>query len=485
MAREAQVVIAGGGPVGLFLACELRLAGVEVAVLERRPERGTFTKGFAMHARTMELLAMRGMAGAFLDGGVRVPGWQFGFLENRVDFTTLDSPYPFVLSFPQDRTEAILEERARAVGALVVRGQQVTGLEQDDHGVRVRASGGEWRADWLVGADGGASVVRQAAGIGFPGLDARFFAYAADVVADDPPAPGFNRVNEHGAMMVVPMPGGLVRIAGYDAADQEPGRLGISMDDLRGIVGRIAGADFGVHDPRWLTRFGSTTRLADAYRKGRVLLAGDAAHLHFPAGGVGLNLGLQDAMNLGWKLAAVVRGRAPEDLLDTYGAERRPWGDDVARHTLAQTALITATTAEVQALRGLLSDLIATVPEMSLKLARRLAALDVRYPGTDPAAHPLTGGRVPELGDHLRDGRAVLVTPPGGSLPAAAGAAARLGVRLAVGPVSGLDLTAALVRPDGYLWWATNDADPDRAACAALERVGVRFSGGASGSAGV
>jgi 2-polyprenyl-6-methoxyphenol hydroxylase-like FAD-dependent oxidoreductase len=473
MSREAEVVIAGGGPVGLFLACELRLAGVGVVVIERRAERGPVTKGFAMHARTMELLAMRGIADVFLDGGVRVPGWQFGFLENRVDFTTLDSPYPFVLSFPQDRTEAILEERARSVGALVVRDRLVTGFEQDDHGVRVRTTGGDWHAQWLVGADGGASTVRQAAGIGFPGLDARFFAYAADVVADRPPPPGFNRVTEDGAMMVAPMPDGLVRIAGYDATDQKPGRREISMTDLEGIVARIAGTDFGVHDPKWLTRFGSTTRLADAYRKGRILLAGDAAHVHFPAGGVGLNLGLQDAMNLGWKLAAVVQGRAGEDLLETYGAERRPWGADVAQHTLAQTALITATTAEGLALRTLLSDLIVAVPEMSRALARRLAAVDVRYPAADPAAHPLTGARVPQLGGHLTDGRAVLVTPPGSPMPAAA---ERFGVRLVEGPVPGLEVTAALVRPDGYLWWADDDAGPDQAAWAALERAGVRFA---------
>ena len=448
-----EVVIVGAGPVGLFLAAELRLAGVGVTVLERRTERPPITKGVAMHARTLELLAMRGLADTFLDEGVRLPGWHFGFLERRVDFTGLDSPYPFVLSFPQDRAEAILEERALALGARIVRGEQVVGLEESEDAheaaggdVCVRTEHAEYRADWVVGADGAASAIRRLAGIGFPGTEASFYSYLGDVVADRPPAPGFNIVNDRGAMMVAPMPGGLHRIAGYDPLRQQAGRGALTLDELRETSARIAGADFGLHDPKWMTQFDSATRVASTYRSRRVLLAGDAAHMHFPAGGVGLNLGIQDAMNLGWKLAAVAQGRADESLLDTYEAERKPWAEDVARHTMAQTALITATTAEGLALRKLLSDLVGSLPEMNRTLARRLSALDVAYPPppADPAAHPLVGTRVPAA--EMPDGHPATVT---------------------------LDGKTLIVRPDGYVWWASDDPSPDLTA--AREALGVRF----------
>ncbi|MFI5933818.1 FAD-dependent monooxygenase [Actinoplanes sp. NPDC051494] len=372
-------------------------------------------------------------AGPFLRAGLVVPSWHFGFLEQRIDFTGLDSPFPFVLSLPQQRTEELLEEWALSLGATIVRGETVTGLSQDDDGVRVLTDSGERRAAWVVGADGATSVVRRAAGIAFEGTGSRIFSYLGDVVADHPPGPGFTVVNENGSMMVAPIPGGLVRVAGYDPLDQEPGRRELGLDELREVSGRIAGADLGLRDPAWLTRFGNATRVAATYRRGRVLLAGDAAHIHFPAGGVGLNLGVQDAMNLGWKLAAVVQGRATEDLLDTYDAERRPWGADVARHILAQTALITATTPEGLALRALLSDLLGRLPDMSALIARRLSGLDVHYPPADPAAHPLTGTRVAELGDRLHAGRAVLVTDGGPDV---------------------------VVRPDGYIWWTGEGAPP-------------------------
>ncbi|GIM90838.1 FAD-dependent monooxygenase [Paractinoplanes toevensis] len=459
---DHDVIVVGAGPVGLLLACELRLAGVRVAVLEQRAERGPHTKAMAVHARTVEQLAMRGLAEPLLSAGVRLPSWHFGFLGTRIDFTAIDSPYPFVLTFPQNRTEALLEEKAIELGATVTRGVPVTAVSQDDSGVRVN----DLTAAWVVGADGANSVVRRSAGVGFRGIEARFYSYLGDVLADDPPPPGFDVVNEHGAMMVAPMPGGVYRIAGYDPAHQEhDGRREITLDELNDICRRIAGREFGVHDPKWLSRFGNTTKVAECYRRGRVLLAGDAAHMHFPAGGNGLNLGLQDAMNLGWKLAAVVQGRAPAELLDSYDTERRPWGDDVARHTMAQTALITATTPEGLALRELLADLIGEFPDVSLRLARRLSAIDVAYPPADPAAHPLTGSRV--TGADLHDAKPVLLSPR--PLPHASITATRLGVRVATGP------TTMIVRPDGYVWWATDDDDPDGAAGTALEALGVSF----------
>ncbi|GAA2625897.1 FAD-dependent oxidoreductase [Paractinoplanes durhamensis] len=464
---DHEVIVVGGGPVGLFLACELRLAGVSVAVLEQRAERGPHTKAMAVHARTVEQLAMRGLAEPLLTAGVRLPSWHFGFLGTKVDFTGLDSPYPFVLSHPQNRTEALLEEHATELGATVTRGEQVTAVSQENDGVRVESATGTTReAKWVVGADGAGSAVRTSAGVAFPGIEPSFYSYLGDVLADSPPPPGFHVVNEHGAMMVAPMPGGVYRIAGYDPAHQEhDGRREITLDELRGICERIAGRDFGIHDPLWLSRFDNTTRVAESYRQGRVLLAGDAAHMHFPAGGVGLNLGLQDAINLGWKLAAVIQGRAGEELLDSYDTERRPWGDDVARHTMAQTALITATGPEGLALRELLSGLLADFPAVSDRLARRLAAIDVSYPPADPGAHPLTGTRVAEA--DLPDARPVLLSPR--PLPHASITATRLGIRVASGPAT------MIVRPDGYVWWATDDDDPDAAAGEALENLGVTF----------
>jgi 2-polyprenyl-6-methoxyphenol hydroxylase-like FAD-dependent oxidoreductase len=430
---DTEVIVVGAGPVGLMVAAELRLAGAEVVVLERLAEPDPHPKALGLHARTLEQLAMRNLLGPFLAGGVRVPAWHFGFLPQRLDLTRLDSPYPFLLAFPQHRTEALLAEQARELGARIVRGEAVTGLTRSDDRVRVETGERTWEAGWVVGADGAGSTVRKAAGIGFPGTGADTLAYLGDVHADAPPAPGYGVQNARGALIVAPLPGGLLRFTGFDPERQDRAARELTMEELGETVERISGVDFGLREPAWLTRFGNATRVADGYRRGRVLLAGDAAHMHFPAGGVGLNLGLQDAMNLGWKLAAVVRGRAGDELLDTYSAERKPWAEDVAEHTLAQTALITATNPAGQALRTLLGGLLGALPDLALLLARRLSALDVHYPA--PGAHPLVGTRVAEA--PMADGRPLV-----------------------------RDRT--VIRPDGYVWWATDgdEAPPD---------LGVRF----------
>jgi 2-polyprenyl-6-methoxyphenol hydroxylase-like FAD-dependent oxidoreductase len=419
MNNETEVIVVGAGPVGLMLAAELRLSGVEVVVVERLTDPSAHPKALGLHARTLEQLAMRGLHRHFLAAGIRVPAWHFGFLQQRLDLTRLDSPYPFMLAFPQDRTEAILQERALELGARVVRGCQVTGLKQDADGVRITVEDGSaWHAGWVVGADGAGSTVRRGAGIGFPGTDADTYAYLGDVRADAPPEPGYGVQNENGAMIVAPLPGGLLRFTGYDPEDQDPARRELTLEELADTAKRIGGTDFGLRDPAWLSRFGNATRVAASYRSGRVLLAGDAAHMHFPAGGVGLNLGLQDALNLGWKLGGVVRGCAADALLDSYHDERHRWAQDVAEHTLAQTALITATTPTGQALRRLLSGLIGTLPDLSLTLARRLSGLDVHY--GEPGAP--AGSRVAETGEALLeghpaelvvDGRRAMVRPDG------------------------------------------------------------------------
>ncbi|GGM75899.1 putative aromatic compound monooxygenase YhjG [Lentzea pudingi] len=399
------VVVVGAGPTGLWLAGELRLGGASVAVLETRRERDPNSKALTIHPRTIEVLDCRGVAEPFLAEGLRIPNGHFGGLSDRLDFSVLDTPYPFTLALPQARTEELLQERALEMGATVRRGCRVTALVPE--GVSL-ADGEVVAARYVVGCDGVRSTVREAAGIDFAGTDATTWGWLGDVVLDEPPARGFASVTgPSGGLMVVPLPGGVHRIVGGDSATNRaewPGEL--TLDELRATVRAIAGTDFGLRDPKWLSRFGNATRQAVSYRSGRVFLAGDAAHMHFPAGGVGMNVGIQDAHNLGWKLAAVVAGRADAALLDTYHSERHPVGAELLRHTRAQTALMTGYSPEGQALRAVLSGLIASAPDMSKELAERLSGLDVDYG---------TGRRVPDGGAlfaRLRSGRHV-ETPAG------------------------------------------------------------------------
>ncbi|SFJ62616.1 2-polyprenyl-6-methoxyphenol hydroxylase [Amycolatopsis sacchari] len=441
------VLIAGAGPTGLWLAAELRLQGVAVTVLEARRERSPHSKALTLHPRTLEIFAMRGIADRFTTAGLPVPTGHFGALENRLDFAVLDTPFPYTLFLPQVRTEELLEEHARALGADIRWGHRVTGLAQDADGVTVEVEGGErLHAQYVVGCDGTRSTVRQAAGIGFPGTDATVWGWLGDVVLDEPPAQPVNVAGEDGGVMLVPLPGGISRIVGHTPEDQgaHPGEL--TFDELRAKTTRVLGTDFGMRDPHWLSRFGNATRQAVRYRSGRVFLAGDAAHMHFPAGGVGLNVGVQDATNLGWKLAAAVHGTAEDGLLDSYHAERHPVGAALLEHTRAQTALMTAYTPEGRALRSVLSGLIAEVPELSRVLAERLAALDVAYPSADPGAHPLTGTRAPDLA--LTDGSNLLSLLRSGE-------PVRLdGIQLVGAPPQWAGVRSALVRPDGYVAWA-------------------------------
>ncbi|MFD5749241.1 FAD-dependent monooxygenase [Streptomyces sp. NPDC127033] len=526
-----QVIVVGGGPVGLWLAAELRLGGVSVTVLEARAARGPHSRALTVHPRTIENLAFRGAAEPFLAEGLRIPRGHFAGLRELMDFAVLDTPFPFTLALPQTRTEELLEAHARAAGARILRGHRVTGLSQETNAdadagagdgtgrsvtVRVEGPDGPYvlEAAYVVGCDGTRSAVRDAAGIGFPGTDATVRAWLGDVVVDDPPAePALSVSGPRGALLAVRLPGGLYRFVGITPEDVGTGPAGApTLAELRAKVTRITGRDFGMRDPVWLSRFDNATRQAARYRSGRVLLAGDAAHMHFPAGGVGLNVGIQDATNLGWKLAAVVRGAAPAALLDSYHDERHPIGAELLESTRAQTSLMTAFSAEGQALRAFLGGRIASVPAFSKDLAERLSGLAVAYPpAPGEAVHPLTGRRVPDLALDLdldlelelertdadglsgpsgpsslfrllRDGRHVLLdladtgtgtssdtgtgSSPGtdpGTGSAAYGAALPPGTatyraRLASGHPGWSGLRAVLVRPDGHVAWAA-DAD--------------------------
>ncbi|ATL32585.1 FAD-dependent monooxygenase [Streptomyces formicae] len=469
-----QVVVAGGGPVGLWLAAELRRCGITVAVIETRTERDTRSRALTVHPRTIETFASRGVQDPFVSEGIPLPGGHFGALDSRLDFRRLPSPFPYTLLLPQQRTEALLEQQALELGATVLRGHEVTGLSEGPDSVRVhiQAADGPFtmEAAYLVGCDGVRSTVRGAAGIDFPGTPSTVLGWLGDVVLDEPPAPGHGYFGPNGSLMAVPVPGGLHRLVGItprDITSTWPGDL--TLAELRENVITMTGTDFGMRDPVWLSRFGNATRLAAQYRNGRVFLAGDAAHQHFPAGGVGMNVGIQDAANLAWKLAATLNGWAPDTLLDTYHAERHPVGVSLTETSRAQVALMTAFTPEGLALRGLLGELITELPELNDRLAGQVSSLSVAYPPTAPDDRRPTGTRADDLALDdtslfalLRaDGYLLLdlTGSPDRPLHHLTGPGLRVHTstpRLLPADWSGM--RAALVRPDGHVAWASAES---------------------------
>ena len=482
MAEVLDVAVVGGGPTGLWLACELALAGVRVQVFERRAEPVRESRALTLHPRSLEVLALRGLEGRFLAQGRPLPTGHFAMLDTRLDFSVLDTRFPYTLFLPQAVTEALLEARARELGVDVLRGHTVEVLRQDGEGVELEgtsvAGPFQVRARFVVGADGARSAVRRLAGIAFPGTDVTRTAMLGDVTLGEPPSqPAIGIANTRGGVMVVPMAPGVHRIVTNDPLREHVSpREPVTLEELRESVMRIAGTDFGMKAPRWLSRFGNETRLADRYREGRVLLAGDAAHIHFPAGGQGLNVGLQDAMNLGWKLAAVVRDGAPEALLDSYESERRPVGDALLRNTQAQTALMGAT-PETLALRAMMSDLLRE-PALNRRFADTIGALDVDYaalelpaPQVDTPLLPAWSGRrlsdldlsqdegadVP-LYAALHPGRWLLLGFGSSTLPhwepGWPPRVTHLRARRPVGRTELRDVGGMLVRPDGHVAWA-------------------------------
>ncbi|MEU3854857.1 FAD-dependent oxidoreductase [Streptomyces sp. NPDC029554] len=456
------VIVVGAGPTGLTLACELALGGVDTVVLERLPHRIRQTKGGAIQPRTQELLDLRGllepmraraMRGEPLDG-------HFALLPVPLDCTVWDTAHPHVLSIPQWEVEEALQERAAELGVKVLRDTAVTAVEQSEHGVTVTAGGQRVPARHLVACDGAHSTVRKLLDVPFPGRPGTFTAVLADVrlaSASDlvPTTHGhistLTREAEEGWGMLLPLGGDRYRFTGGGVEADEPARdRPVTLDEIAGLLRRVYGERTVPAEVENASRFSDATRQIDHYRAGRVFFAGDAAHIHPPYGGQGLNLGMQDAFNLGWKLAAVLRGDAPTDLLDTYHTERHPAGAWVLHITQAQRVFAAPRPGpDVVELREVFTGLMR-LPETNRHLAGLMSGLSHAY--DLPGAHPLTGHRVPGLDPALfRSGRPALLDTAG-ILPPGLGA-------VAADPVDGLP-GAVLVRPDGYAAWAA-DTEPD------------------------
>lgn len=390
-AQQHAVIIAGGGPTGLMLAGELALANVDVAIVERRATQElTGARAGGLQARTIEVLDQRGIAERFLShpAASRIAGFAAKF---PLDISDVPTRHPFALGLWQTHIERLLAEWVAELGVTTYRGREVTDLAQDDGGVDVALSDEtSMRAQYLVGCDGGRSAVRKKAGIAFPGWDASVSYLIAEFEATEPVPQGV-RHGERGVNGVGKLDDRRVRAVLVEpevVTGADP-----SLEDLRAALVAVYGTDFGAHSPTWLSRFSDAARQADRYRAGRVLVAGDAAHVHSPTGGQGLNTGVQDAVNLGWKLAQVVHGTAPATLLDTYHAERHPIGARVLRLTFALTALARGD-ARSEALRDILEDVLQ-MPEPHRKYAAMFANLDIHY--DLGAGHPLLGRRMPDL----------------------------------------------------------------------------------------
>ncbi|NEW69956.1 rifampin monooxygenase [Streptomyces rhizosphaericus] len=454
------VIIAGCGPTGAMLAAELRLHDVRVLVLEKETEPVSTVRIVSLHIRSIELMAMRGLLERIREHARQRPAGGFFAAINKPAPKRLDTAHAYLLGIPQPVIVDLLEEHAIQLGAQVRRGCAVADLEQDDEGVTVKLADGEQlRSRYLVGCDGGRSTVRKLLGVGFPGEPSRTETLMGEMEVGVPQEEIAAKVTDiratHQRFQLRPFGDGtysvVVPAAGVTDAAQPP-----TLEDFRQQLRTIAGTDFGVHSPRRLSRFGDATRLAERYRVGRVLLAGDAAHIHPPTGGQGLNLGVQDAFNLGWKLAAHIRGWAPETLLDTYHTERHPVAQDVLDNTRAQMALH-STEPGPQALRRLLTELM-DFDEVNRYLIEKITAIDIRYDfGEGP---DLLGRRLPDIDiehgrlyDLLHRGRGLLLDRT---------------ERLTIGgwsdrvdyladPTAALDVPCLLLRPDGHVAWTGDD----------------------------
>jgi 2-polyprenyl-6-methoxyphenol hydroxylase-like FAD-dependent oxidoreductase len=470
--NEHAVVIAGGGPTGLMLAGELALAGIDVAIVEQRPNQALEgSRAGGLHSRSIEVLDQRGIAERFLSEGQTHPF--AGYAGTFLDISDFPTRHNYILALWQNRIERILAEWVGELGVSISYGRAVVGFTQDDIGVDVELDDGSLRGEYLVGCDGGRSLIRKTAGIDFPGWDPSASYLIAQVEMDEEPEIGMRP--EGGGIGPVNRekgggPYGVVLLEKDVEHASQP-----TLQYVREALIAAYGTDFGAHSPIWISRFTDMTRQAATYREGRVMLAGDAAHIHGPQGGQGLNTGMQDAVNLGWKLAQVVNGTSPESLLDTYHAERHPIGARVLHNTMGQVALA-RTDERSKALRDTMLEMLS-LDEPRKRIAGMISGLDTRYDLGE--GHPLLGRRMPDLDLHtidgptrvfelLHDARPVLLNfaGPGGFDVSPWAERVRLVDARESGvwelPVIGevAATPVVLIRPDGHVAWVGDFTDP-------------------------
>ena len=475
--NEHEVLIAGGGPTGLMLAGELALAGIDVAIVERRTNQDVLgSRAGGLLSRTLEVLDQRGIADRFISEGQKAQVTGFGSV--RLDISDFPTRHNYGLGLRQKHIERILAGWVDELRVQIHRGREVTGFTQDGTSVDVLFADGEpMRAQYLVGCDGGRSVIRKAAGIEFPGWDPTMSNLIAEVEMNGQPEYGIHRT----ARGTYAFGRSEYEIRNGEIIYKDEGPIGVmvpelhpwgagepTLRDLSAALIAVCGTDYGVHSPTVISRFTDTTRQAATYRKGRVLLAGDAAHVHSPVGGQGLNTGVQDAVNLGWKLAQVVKRRSSDTLLDTYHAERHPVGARVLRNTMAQVALI-RTDDRIDALRESVSELLG-MNEPRKKVAAMMSGLDIHYDLGE--GHLLLGRRMPDLDVVTGDGPVRVFTLLHRARPVLINLGERGGLNTtpwadrvqlidatysgtwelpAIGAVTAP--TAVLIRPDGYVAW--------------------------------
>jgi 2-polyprenyl-6-methoxyphenol hydroxylase-like FAD-dependent oxidoreductase len=480
---EHAVVIAGGGPTGLMLAGELALAGVDVAIVERRASQDLpGSRAGGLHSRTIEVLDQRGIADRFLSEGQVAQ--VAGFSMIRLDISDFPTRHPYGLGLWQNHIERILADWVGELAVTFYRAREVTGFAQDDTGVDVQLSDGQsLRADYLVGCDGGRSLIRKAAGIEFPGWDPTTSALIAQVEMAEEPELGIR----HDARGTHALGKVEYEIRDGEVVYKEGGTVGVmvteehvgattepTLRDLSEALVEVYGTDYGIHSPTFVSRFTDMTRQAAAYRERRVLLAGDAAHVHSPVGGQGLNTGVQDAVNLGWKLAQVVKRTSPDSLLDSYHAERHPVAARVLRNTMAQIALLRQD-ERTKALHEIMSELLA-MDEPRKRLAAEMSGLSIHYDLGE--GHPLLGRRMPDLDLVTANGPLRVFTLLHDTHPVLLNLGMPLDVDLSpwAPRVAAVDATyagdwelpvlgrvaaptAVLIRPDGYVAWVGDGTD--------------------------
>ncbi|GAA2261742.1 MULTISPECIES: FAD-dependent monooxygenase [Kitasatospora] len=472
--QTSDVVIVGAGPTGLLLAGDLAMAGLRVTVLEKRAAESNLTRAFAVHARTLEQFDDRGLADELIATGQVIDSLRlFGHVA--LDTRKLPTRFPFVLITPQSSTERLLAERALKAGVTIVRGTELIALRQDSRGVAldVRTEGESvtHTAKYAVGADGVRSTVRDLLGIPFPGESVISSVLLADVrLRREPEEVLTFYATAQGFAFLVPFGDGWYRVIAWDRSRQRPESAPVSLAEIADITRTVLGVDYGLYEARWMSRFHSDERQVPNYRSGRFFLAGDAAHCHSPAGGQGMNTGLQDAANLSWKMAAVIRGWAPDALLDTYQTERHPVGRMALRNSGAIVRLALAHSAPARALRTALAAGAGRVGPLAEFGARQISGIGIRYPAPK-GSHHLVGRRIPDLRlavdqpggparlhEALRAGRSVLISND--ELSVAEPWASRMVTAAPADPHGKLRDTVLLVRPDGYAAWA--GIDPSR-----------------------